>query len=132
MAAIASHAIVSEVKFFHIEGVQMFGKETLEAGLLSVLRIGGVGVDEGKRAQVEKIWEQARNSLSESAGFGHTGGWRIEKDQGREDRDEFVVVGAWRDQDALSRFADDNAGTWGEVWRDIMLDIEVKAYSRIA
>ncbi|KAF2966870.1 hypothetical protein GQX73_g6700 [Xylaria multiplex] len=131
MAAIAPHAIVSDVKFFHVEGVQMFNKETLDAGLLSILRIS-VGMEGGKREQVEKIWSEVKDLLVTSAGFEHTGGWKAEKDQG----DEFVVVGAWRREDALSRFAGgeewENARAWDEMWKGVVLGIDVKAYSRIA
>ncbi|TGJ86098.1 hypothetical protein E0Z10_g2631 [Xylaria hypoxylon] len=135
MKAVASHSIISDIKFFHVDGVQMFGKETLDAGLLSILRIS-VGVEEGKREQVERIWNDAKNLLFTSAGFEHTGGWKIEKDQGKEDRDEFVVVGAWRHEDALSRFAEgkewENALAWDEMWKGVVLEMDVKTYSRIA
>ncbi|KAI0542363.1 hypothetical protein GGR58DRAFT_453664 [Xylaria digitata] len=135
MTAIASHAIVSDIKFFHVKGVQMFSKETLDAGLLSILRIS-VGIEEGKREQVEKIWNEVKELLVTSAGFEHTGGWKVEKDQGEEGRDEFVVVGAWRLEDALSRFAGgkkwENARAWDEMWKGVVLGMDVKAYSRIA
>ncbi|KAI0914414.1 hypothetical protein F4823DRAFT_353919 [Ustulina deusta] len=125
---LAPNAVLSETRFFHVEGVQMFGKETLDAGLLSVLRIG---VEDGKRRQIEKIWnDEAKNLLFAAAGFGHIGGWKLEKDQGKEDRDEFVVVGAWRNQEALSRFA--GGRQWDEVWKGAVLEANATTYSRIA
>lgn len=135
MEAIIPHALASEIRFFHVEGVQMFSQETLDAGLLSVVRIGveGGGGEGGKREQVEKIWRQAKGLLVTRAGFEHVGGWRIEKEQGREEREEFVVVGAWRDEDALGRFAQgEESQAWDEVWKGVVLDIDVKTYSRIA
>ncbi|KAI0512666.1 hypothetical protein F5B22DRAFT_614790 [Xylaria bambusicola] len=126
LRAVADHSVVTEIKVFHVDGVQMFGKETLDAGRLSILR---VGVKEGNREKLEKIWnEDAKNLVSSRAGFEHTGGWRIEKDQGEEN--VFAVVGSWRDEEALSRFA---AGKeWEEMWKGAALKTDITTYSRIA
>ncbi|KAK5627705.1 hypothetical protein RRF57_003420 [Xylaria bambusicola] len=115
MRAIAAHSVASEIKVFHVDGVQMFAKETLDAGLLSVLR---VSVKEGNRENIEKIWnEDAKILVLSSAGFEHVGGWRIEQDEGK--KDVFAVVGSWRDEEALSRFA---AGKeWEETWKGAAL-----------
>lgn len=126
----------------------MFGRETLEMGLLSVVRIGVEG-GEGQRVRVEGIWKtRAKGLVGGCAGVEHVAGWRVEKEEGREERDEFVVVGAWRDEDALSRFVDgiglrrgqgmgewkwENAAAWDEVWADVVvLEMDVKTYTRIA
>ena len=107
----------------------MLGKETLDTGLLSVLRVG-VGDGEGGRAELEKIWKEVvKDMVFSRAGLEHVGGWRIEKDQGKENRDEFVVVGAWRDQDALSCFA--GGKEWEEVWEGVALEMNISTYSRI-
>ncbi|KAI1116991.1 hypothetical protein F5Y14DRAFT_13880 [Nemania sp. NC0429] len=136
MQAIARHAVAEGVRFFHVEGAWMFGPETLEAGrpLLSVVRIGVEGGDEARRARVERIWEgKAKGVVDAWAGVGHCAGWRVEKEVGGgEARDEFVVVGAWRDGDALSRFVGDGMAEWDEVWGDVALEMDVKTYSRIA
>ncbi|KAI1429302.1 hypothetical protein F5Y12DRAFT_478127 [Xylaria sp. FL1777] len=130
MKAITAHAIGADVKYFHVDGVQLFGGETLDARLLSMLRIG---VKEGKRGEIEGIWNGggggAKNPLFGSAGFEHIGGWRVEKELGKEDRDEFVVVGAWSSEDALSRFAEGRE--WDEVWKGAVLETSVTTYSRI-
>ncbi|KAI3336474.1 hypothetical protein HD806DRAFT_7250 [Xylariaceae sp. AK1471] len=131
MAAIASLAISSEVKFFHVEGVQMFS--TINERLLSVLRIG-VGPGPEKKELVERIWiESGKRLLGVAAGFEHVGGWRIEKEG---DREEFVVVGAWRDEGALDRFVQgiwDGKSVWDEAWRDVqVLEMDVKTYHCIA
>ncbi|KAI0554257.1 hypothetical protein F4679DRAFT_579866 [Xylaria curta] len=124
MEEIAAHSVVADIKFCHVEGVWMFPVETLEAGLLSILRIS---IAEGKREQVEEIWNgSAKSLLRDAAGHEHTAGWRIEKEKGKEDKDEFVVVGAWRDEDALSRFAQGNPA-----WKNVALEIEFKTYSRL-
>ncbi|KAI0110480.1 hypothetical protein GGR51DRAFT_547706 [Nemania sp. FL0031] len=133
MEAIVPLAVPGEIRFFHVEGVRMFSGETLEAGLLSVVRIGVEGEGEGKREGVEKVWDHARRELAALAGFEHMAGWRIEKELGREDsREEFVVVGAWRDEDALSRFAEGGGEGWKDVWKGVMLDMDVKSYIRMA
>ncbi|KAI1752288.1 hypothetical protein F4782DRAFT_148777 [Xylaria castorea] len=127
MKEIAAHSVAADITFCHVEGVKMFPMETLEAGLLSILRITVVEEEE-KREQVENIWNgSAKDLLRASAGLEHTAGWRIEKEQGKEDKSEFVVVGAWRDEDALSRFAQRNPA-WDEVWKDVALEIDVKTY----
>ncbi|KAI0453265.1 hypothetical protein F5B21DRAFT_505486 [Xylaria acuta] len=129
MKEIAAHAAVADIEFCHVEGVRMFSMETLDAGLLSILRI--VVAAEGKRERVENIWNgNAKNLLRAAAGFEHTAGWRIEKEQGKEDRDEFVVVGAWRDEDALGRFTEGNQA-WDEAWKDVALEIDVKSYTHV-
>ncbi|KAI1302582.1 hypothetical protein F5Y03DRAFT_206408 [Xylaria venustula] len=127
MRAIASHAVASEIQFFHVDGVWLFGRETLEARLLSVLR---VSVEEGKRGEIEKIWDgEVKNALFASAGFEHIGGWRVEKEPGKEDRDQFVFVGGWSDEGALSRFARE---TDKEMWKGLVLEANVTTYSRLA
>ncbi|KAI0481526.1 hypothetical protein F4859DRAFT_423330 [Xylaria cf. heliscus] len=129
MKEIAAHAVLADIRVFHVEGVRMLGVETLDAGLLSILRIS---LPEGEREKVEKnVWnENAKGLLSAAAGFEHTAGWRIEKEQGKEDRDEFVVVGAWRDEDALNSFTEGNAA-WNETWKEVALGIDVKSYTRV-
>ncbi|KAI1744026.1 hypothetical protein F4680DRAFT_408215 [Xylaria scruposa] len=128
MEEIALHSVVADIKFCHVEGVWMFPVETLEAGLLSILRIS---VAEGEKGQVEDIWNgSAKSLLRDAAGHEHTAGWRIEKEKGKEDKDEFVVVGAWRDEDALSRFAQSKPA-WDEAWKDVALEIDFKTYDRI-
>ncbi|KAI0816261.1 hypothetical protein GGR55DRAFT_674466 [Xylaria sp. FL0064] len=131
MRALASHSVASEIKFFHLDGVQLFGRETLDAGLLSMLR---VCVGEGRREEIERVWNDSddgvRKVLFRSSGFEHIGGWRIEKEQGKEDRDEFVVVGAWRDEDALSRFAEGKE--WDQMWKGVVFEKSFTTYSRLA
>ncbi|KAI0440493.1 hypothetical protein F4803DRAFT_527183 [Xylaria telfairii] len=128
MKEIASHTVATDIKFFHIEGALVFSVETLDAGLLSVLRIA---VAEGKREKAENVWDgNVKSLLRSAAGFDHTAGWRIEKEQGKEDRDEFVVVGAWSDEDALNRFANGNSA-WDEAWKDVALEIDTKSYTRV-
>ncbi|KAI0434140.1 hypothetical protein F5Y09DRAFT_6092 [Xylaria sp. FL1042] len=132
MKALASHSVASEIRFFHVDGVRLFGKETLDTGLLSMLRIS---VEGGNGREIERIWNDdgddgVKKLLFESAGFEHIGGWRVEKEQGKEDRDEFVVVGAWRDEDALSRFAEGKE--WDQVWKGAVLETNVTTYSRLA
>ncbi|KAI0969386.1 hypothetical protein F4678DRAFT_463647 [Xylaria arbuscula] len=127
--AIASHAIASEIRFFHVDGVWLFGQKTLEAGqhLLSVLR---VTVEEGKRGEIEQLWKyQVKPMLSASARFEHVGGWRVEKEPGKEDRDQFVAVGAWIDEDALVLFLRD---TYRGMWRVGALEKSFTTYSRLA
>lgn len=143
MRAMAPHALAGEIRFFHVEGAWAFGLETLEMALLSVVRIGVEG-GEGQRARVEGKWKRAKGLVEGCAGAGHAAGWRVEKEVGREEREEFVVVGAWRDGDALRRFVDgigkgigmgwewENAAAWDKIWGDVMLEMDVKTYSRIA
>jgi heme-degrading monooxygenase HmoA len=126
MAAIGSLAVPSLIKVFHVEDVQMFS--TVNEGPLSVLRIG---VEPGRETKelVERIWNDGvKGLLSGAAGYEHTAGWRIEKEG--EGREEFVVVGAWRDEDSLQRFLDES---WDKAWREVrVLAMDAKSYRRIA
>ncbi|KAI0405721.1 hypothetical protein F4802DRAFT_596989 [Xylaria palmicola] len=132
--AMAAHAALPAVRFFHVEGALMFGRETLDAGLLSVVRMG-VGAGDRQRERAGAAWARAKHLLHDGAGFEHVAGWRIEKEAGKEDVDEFVVVGAWRDGEALARFAKggewENALAWEEAWKDVVLEVDIKSYSRI-
>ncbi|KAI0858947.1 hypothetical protein F4860DRAFT_484665 [Xylaria cubensis] len=132
MREIAAHSVAADIKFCHIEGVWMFPVERLEAaGPLSILRIS-VAEGKKKREQVEKIWNGSAKSLlrDAAAGHEHTAGWRMEREKGKEDRDEFVVVGVWPDEGALSRFTQENPA-WDEAWESVALEIDVKTYGRI-
>lgn len=135
MGAIAPFVVVRGVRFFHVDGVQAFDADTLGAGLLSVVRIG-VEPAEGKRGVVERVWEErAKGEIAAVSGFAHKAGWRVEKEvvEGGEERDEFVVVGAWADERALGRFVGDNGkGVWGQAWEGVVLDVRVETFSRIA
>ncbi|RYC62968.1 hypothetical protein CHU98_g3262 [Xylaria longipes] len=131
MKEIAAHVVTADIKFCHVEGVRMFSMGTLDAGLLTIIRIA---VEEGRRGKIESIWNgNTKNILGAAAGFEHTAGWRIEKEQGKEgkeNKDEFVVVGAWRDEDTLSRFTKGNPA-WDGAWKDVALEIDVKSYTRV-
>jgi hypothetical protein len=139
MAALAPLAVLSEIKFFHVEGVQMFNPKTLDAGgLLSVVKLKiKIGGEASKKELVEKIWEEhVKTLLDEASGLEHTAGWRIEKEEGREgEEEEFVVVGAWQGEDALTTFKDGTwmgAKAWEKAWRNVGAEMDVKTYRRIA
>ncbi|KAI2642900.1 hypothetical protein GGS21DRAFT_197578 [Xylaria nigripes] len=132
MAAMAPHVLRSEISILHVEGVHMLGEKTLDTGILSIARIG---IDETKRVQIEALWDRVKELLCTGAECEHLGGWRIEDDLDIDGRDEFIIVGAWRDEDALRRFTDGDIGlAWDKTWRDFARDvrIDVKTYRRIA
>lgn len=134
MEAVEPLVVVQGVKFFHIDGVQVFDKETLDSGLLSVVRIGVDTGEEGKRGLVEKVWEErARGLIGAVSGFEHKAGWRIEREKGgQEERDEFVVAGAWGDESTLGRFGvGEGREAWDEAWNGVVLDMKFETFNRI-
>ncbi|KAI1822667.1 hypothetical protein F4861DRAFT_550565 [Xylaria intraflava] len=116
----------------HVDGVSMFGADTLGAGFLSIVRIGArVGSEGDARGRVEGVWGRVTGLLSEASGFEHSAGWRVEKSE-VEGREEFVVVGGWRDEEALKGFTGGEVRrAWDEAWRDVVMDVEVTTYRRI-
>ncbi|KAI8634577.1 hypothetical protein F5Y19DRAFT_117226 [Xylariaceae sp. FL1651] len=131
MQALAPLVVFSGIKFLHIEGVKMLPEATLEAGLLSVVRMS---VSAGRKAEVEKAWGDVKGLIRDKAGFEHVVGWRIEKEEGKEDREEFVVVGAWSEEAELGLFGEgkwQNASAWDEAWKGIALDTDIKTYRRL-
>ncbi|KAI1433101.1 hypothetical protein GGR50DRAFT_537906 [Xylaria sp. CBS 124048] len=134
MAAIVPHILPSEIKISHVAGVYMLDQETLDMGLLSVVKIG-VRDDMGEngRARIEKLWGRMGGLLAARAGLEHKAGWRIETDLELEGREEFIVVGAWRDEEVLKELTEGGLGqAWDMGWRDDVLDMDIKTYRRIA
>lgn len=117
----------SRVEFFHVEGVEMFPADTIEHGLLTVLRIGVSGEE---KERLEGIWKEARELLQSAAGCEFRAGWKIEKG----DRDEFVVVGAWKQKVALVDFMNGRwAGKeeWDRKWNEAGAMVDVKNYEKL-
>ncbi|KAI1180185.1 hypothetical protein F4777DRAFT_531269 [Nemania sp. FL0916] len=132
IAALAPCARLDGINYFHVDGVQMFLPDTLSSPLLSILKIR---VEDGKRDEVERIWEERGKELvMTAAGIKHTAGWRIEKELGSEEEDEFLVVGAWRDEDALMGFVKsewEGSETWEGMWKGVVLGTDLTTYTRV-
>ncbi|KAI1812694.1 hypothetical protein GGS20DRAFT_556812 [Poronia punctata] len=134
MAAMTDLIVLSEMRFFHVDGVYMFSSKTLDAGLVSIARLRVVGSDDDdNKARVEDIWHKRAKMLLPE---GHVAGWRIERDEeGGRRREEYVVVGPWEEESAMTRFADgtwDGAEVWDGLWMGVLLDWEVTTYRRLA
>jgi len=136
MESILAHIIPSELKLTHIDGVQMFPAETLEAGLLSVVRLLVKGGADSK-TKVEETWTaRVKKLLAGAAGLDHIAGWRIGEGETRDKggSEEFVVVGAWKDKIALEAFVNGtwkHAHDWDDTWKDVVLETNVKTYDRV-
>ncbi|KAI0194163.1 hypothetical protein F4808DRAFT_352738 [Astrocystis sublimbata] len=133
LETMSKHADIKTVKHFHVDAGSMLSQETLDAGLLSIVRITVEGQENGKE-KVENVWrEKAKEGLEEVAGMGHGAGWRVEKEKekGKEEMEEFVVVGAWKSEDELASFMQGNQA-WKEAWLAVALEVDVKSYRRLA
>lgn len=107
------HVDIPRVSLFHVDGLEAFtaGPETdanaegekavLSAEYVSVSRFV-VAADQ--RAGFERAWAEVGHIRQDFVSpFVHRGGWRIEKQEGSEDKDEFVLIGGW---DSLAKHAE--------------------------
>jgi hypothetical protein len=112
------HLAWDKMRFFHIDGVSVFQREVMESEIVTIARYGVGGLE--KKAAVTKALEELRP-------FGAYGGWRIEKDEGRQDWDEFVVVHG-RARDAAG---DKQLEELQEMLRKMSQDCVVETYRRV-
>ncbi|KAI1268244.1 hypothetical protein F5Y18DRAFT_374389 [Xylariaceae sp. FL1019] len=121
----------SRVEFFHLEGVEMFPVDTIEQRLLTVLRIL---VQDDKKEKVERTWTEVRGSLEMVAGSEHRSGWRIERQKDDDKMEEFVIIGAWKEQAALTEFQNgkwNGREEWDKKWSEMGVVVDVKCYERL-
>ncbi|KAK8042587.1 hypothetical protein PG994_013070 [Apiospora phragmitis] len=100
------------VSLFHVDGIEAFTGLNAEAGeedkktALSAeyVSVSRLVVAADKRAGFERTWAEVGRIRQEYVSpFVHRGGWRIEKQDGSEDKDEFVLIGGW---DSLAKHAE--------------------------
>ncbi|KAI1330511.1 hypothetical protein F5Y16DRAFT_363364 [Xylariaceae sp. FL0255] len=138
LAGIAPFLDMASVKLFHVDDVEAFPAETLALPFLSVVRLKVEGESEStKRAEVQKKWKSVKDLLEHEAGSTHRAGWMIEKEMvdGKE-IDQYVIVGAWKDGEALKSFIDGtwkNAEAWKAAWKTggLVSAVEPTSYEQL-
>ncbi|KAK8079962.1 hypothetical protein PG997_007780 [Apiospora hydei] len=97
---LAPYLDMPRVSLFHVDGVEAFtGPDAKAEGEKAVLSSEYVSVSRfkvaaDKNAGFERTWAEVGHILQAFVSpFVHRGGWRIEKQEGSDDKDEFVLIG---------------------------------------
>ncbi|KAK7927741.1 hypothetical protein PG985_004739 [Apiospora marii] len=104
------HLDMSRVSLFHVDGLEAFtGPDTKAEGEMAVLSAAYVSVSRfvvaaDHKASFERAMTEVGHIQQDFVSpFVHRGGWRIEKQEGSEDKDECVLIGGW---DGLAKHAE--------------------------
>ncbi|KAK8051404.1 hypothetical protein PG993_002789 [Apiospora rasikravindrae] len=127
------------VSLFHVDGVDAFtGPNAKAEGENAVLSAKYVSVSRfrvaaDKKAGFERAWAEVGHILQAFVSpFVHRGGWRIEKQEGSEDQDEFVLIGGW---DNLAKHANfvgsEGYAVYYETIKTAMLDCDTRFYRKV-
>ncbi|KAK8128227.1 hypothetical protein PG984_009335 [Apiospora sp. TS-2023a] len=133
------HLDMSRVSLFHVDSVEAFTgpdtkaegeKATLSAEYVSVSRFV---VTAGQKAGFEGAWAEVGHIRQDFVSpFVHRGGWRIEKQEGSEENDEYVLIGGW---DSLAKHAEfaksEGYAEYDKTLRAAMLECDTKFYQRV-
>ncbi|KAI0166031.1 hypothetical protein GGR57DRAFT_2840 [Xylariaceae sp. FL1272] len=131
MGGLGSMIDPSRVEFFHVQGVEMFPVHTIEGDLLTVIRIL---IKDEEKEKVERTWTETRKLLESVAGSEYRGGWRIERQKGEGSKEEFVIVGAWKQRPAFTEFRNgswNGSEEWDRKWGEAGVVVDVKCYERL-
>jgi heme-degrading monooxygenase HmoA len=108
LGMLSGNLALDRVVFFHVDKTASFaaskeaGKiSTLESPIISVTRIL---VAKANKTEFEQTFETSRPEYDLLVSpFEHHAGWRVEKEPGWEDLDEFVIVGGWESLDSSAK-----------------------------
>ncbi|RYP84675.1 hypothetical protein DL769_001109 [Monosporascus sp. CRB-8-3] len=136
-SAVQEHIDRDRLRYFHIDGVEAFPL-TEDAGLTPVLQSPLVSVvryfvEKDKKAEFDKVYGGVRWIHDDfTKPYVHRGGWRIEKEEGREDVEQYVLIGGWDSMEAVNEFLKHKEfRTYADAMNTVMLDFDVKYYRRI-
>ncbi|KAK6819727.1 hypothetical protein PG987_016210 [Apiospora arundinis] len=141
LGLLAPHLEMSRLAMFHVDGVEAFtGPETVAAtaGEKATLSADYVSVSKfvlaaGKKADFEGAWNKVGPIFQEFVSpYVHRGGWRIEKQDGREDKEEFVLIGGWDSLEKAAELAKSKGyAEYGETLKTVTSERDTKLYRRI-
>ncbi|KAI0138593.1 hypothetical protein F4776DRAFT_60690 [Hypoxylon sp. NC0597] len=138
LGEVASYMDMAVVKPGHIEGLYMLPNSedegvipALEAPVLSVTVWT---VSRENKTQFEEAMGKVKGILDGlTTPYRHRGGWKIEKDQGKEDIEQYYVVGGI---ESIEKYLEDvKTGGYDEYIQALLslgLDTDTKRYKRIA
>ncbi|RYP84535.1 hypothetical protein DL770_005189 [Monosporascus sp. CRB-9-2] len=136
-SAVQEHIDRDRMRYFHIDGVEAFSA-TEDAGLTPVLQSPVVSVarcfvEKDKKAEFDRVYGGVRSIHDDFAKpYVQRGGWRIEKEEGREDVEQYVMIGGWDSVEAVKEFPKHkDFSTYADAMKTVMLDCDVKYYRRI-
>ncbi|CAJ2509944.1 Uu.00g058440.m01.CDS01 [Anthostomella pinea] len=137
--------VVAEgIHYFHVGGVEMFGdgdgdgkreeEPPLHAAVVSVARVMASRV---KQAGFEEAFASVKGLLDKATSpWVHKSGWRIEREEGRdEDVEEFVLVGGWESEEKVREYLEgrwEGFGEYMDALRPLVLDVDLTAYRKLA
>ncbi|KAK7956777.1 uncharacterized protein PG986_005999 [Apiospora aurea] len=136
---LAPYLDMPRVSLFHVDGVEAFtGPDAKAEGEKAVLGSEYVSVSlfkvaADKNAGFERAWAEVGHILQAFVSpFVHRGGWRIEKQRGSDDKDEFVLVGGWDDLAKHAEFVESEGyAEYYETIKAAMLECDTKFYRRV-
>ncbi|KAK7755828.1 hypothetical protein SLS62_002113 [Diatrype stigma] len=140
--ALGAHIDFDKVRFFHVAGVEAFSSSSSDtsgaATTTPVLQSPVVGIARcfvagDKKAEFERVYgdlKGIRDALARP--HVHRGGWRIEKEEGREGVEEYVVIGGWDSVEAAEEFSkQEGSARYYEAITSVILGSESRHYKRV-
>lgn len=140
LGLLASCLDMPRVSLFHVDDVEAFtGSEataaegetpTLSADYVSVSRFI-VAAD--NKVDFERAWDKAGPVLREFVSpYVHRGGWRIEKEEGSGNKDEFVLIGGWDSPAREAEFVKSKGyAEYDKAMSTVLLGRDTKFYRRL-
>ncbi|RYP22530.1 hypothetical protein DL765_001588 [Monosporascus sp. GIB2] len=135
--AVQEHIDRDRISYFHVDGVEAF-TDSEDAGLTPVLQspvvsIARCFVEKDKKSEFEKVYGGVRWIHDDFVKpYVHRGGWRIEKEECRENVEQYVMIGGWDSVEAPMEFPKHkDFSTYADAMKTVMLDCDIKNYRRI-
>lgn len=133
------HLDMSRVSLFHVAGIEAFtGPDAKVKGEKTVLSAEYVSVSRfvvaaDQEAGFERAWAEVGCLRQDFVSpFVHRGGWRIEKQEGNEDKEEFVLIGGWYSLAKHAEFAESEGYVeYNKTLRAAMLECYTEFYQRV-
>ena len=136
-----SHVDARSIRFFHVDGVEafpLFEEVDGDGGLTPALRSPVVSmtrcfVDRNRKDEFERVYAKVGGIYNKPrTSYASRGGWRIEKEPGREDVEEYVIVSG-RDvpESADGVSTQEGLPNYADGMSSVMLGCDVKQYKRM-
>lgn len=136
--AVKEHIDNDNIRFFHVDGIEAFTIVEDDEGAVPVLRSPVVGIAlfsvvKDRKDEFDSVYAGVKNIKEEFAKpYVHRGGWRIEEVEGREDVEEYVVIGGWESVKAAKEFSKSkDFDKYSDAIASVTLSVEVEHYKRL-